>query len=189
MNDENNNNSQEILKLLDDEKIPYGYTGIVEWANGDKEWYLNGELHRTDGPAVENVNGDKEWWINGRRHRTDGPAREWSDESKEWYLNGKKHRTDGPVIEWPSGYKAWYLNGERHRTNGPAIEFANGDKWWYLNGIEVNPLFLKIPNCEKYVDYYLTILQTELVEHEEFLLKELKKQVESGIKLNETNQK
>jgi hypothetical protein len=27
--------------------------------NGDKCWYLNGKLHRTDGPAIEYANGDK----------------------------------------------------------------------------------------------------------------------------------
>jgi len=30
-----------------------------------KSWYLNGKLHREDGPAVEGVNGDKSWYING----------------------------------------------------------------------------------------------------------------------------
>ena len=49
-------------------------------------------------------------------------------------------------------------------------------------GIWANPLFFEIPNYEKYVDYYMAILQTELREHEEFLLKELKKRVESEIK-------
>jgi len=33
--------------------------------NDDKEWYLNGNLHREDGPAVESANGDKEWYLNG----------------------------------------------------------------------------------------------------------------------------
>ena len=38
------------------------------------DWYLNGELHRTDGPAVEYANGNKYWYLNGKFHRTDGPA-------------------------------------------------------------------------------------------------------------------
>ena len=29
------------------------------YENGDKEWYLNGKLHREDGPAVEDANGYK----------------------------------------------------------------------------------------------------------------------------------
>jgi len=34
--------------------------------NGDKYWYLNGKLHRTDGPALELINGDKHWYLNGK---------------------------------------------------------------------------------------------------------------------------
>ena len=30
--------------------------------------------HNEKGPAVEWYDGDKEWWINGMYHRTDGPA-------------------------------------------------------------------------------------------------------------------
>ena len=28
-------------------------------------WYQNGELHREDGPAIEWADGDKEFYING----------------------------------------------------------------------------------------------------------------------------
>ena len=80
--------------------------------NGTKEWYLNGELHREDGPAIEYRSGSKEWYLNGERHREDGPAIEYSSGSKAWYLNGKRHREDGPAIESSNGSKAWYLNGE-----------------------------------------------------------------------------
>ena len=78
--------------------------------NGDKSWYLNGKLHREDGPAIELANGDKSWWINDKRHREDGPA-----------------------IEWVNGYKSWHINDKLHREDGPAIELANGDKSWYIN--------------------------------------------------------
>jgi len=61
----------------------------LEYANGDKVWFLNGECHREDGPACEGANGTKKWFLNGECHREDGPACEWSDESKSWYLNGK----------------------------------------------------------------------------------------------------
>ena len=47
---------------------------LVECANGDKSWYLNGKLHREDGPAIERANGDKSWYLNGKLHREDGPA-------------------------------------------------------------------------------------------------------------------
>ena len=37
----------------------------IEYGDGTKEWYLNGKLHREDGPAIEWRDGDKEWWIKG----------------------------------------------------------------------------------------------------------------------------
>ena len=33
--------------------------------SGYKVWYLNGKLHREDGPAVEYPNGSKMWYLNG----------------------------------------------------------------------------------------------------------------------------
>jgi len=60
------------------------------YGNGDKRWYLNGETHRTDGPAVEYANGTKVWFLNNKRHRTDGPAIEYANGNKSWYLNGER---------------------------------------------------------------------------------------------------
>jgi hypothetical protein len=56
---------------------------------GTKYWYLNDELHREDGPAIEDAEGTKFWYFNGQRHREDGPAIDCSDGSKYWYLNDK----------------------------------------------------------------------------------------------------
>ena len=52
-----------------------------------KFWYLNGILHREDGPAVEYADGSKYWVLNGKLHREDGPAIEYVNGDKEWYLN------------------------------------------------------------------------------------------------------
>ena len=86
------------------------------YPNGHKEWYLDGKLHREDGPAFERANGHK-----------------------EWYLAGYLHREDGPAVEKANGNKEWYLNGRLHREDGPAFEFASGSKYWCLNGLEVDP--------------------------------------------------
>jgi hypothetical protein len=83
------------------------------YPNGTKEWYLDGELHREDGPAFEKANGHKEWWLNGKLHREDGPAREYANGTKEWWLNGKRHREVGPAVEWANGNKEWWLNNEK----------------------------------------------------------------------------
>ena len=57
---------------------------------GNKRWYLNGKLHREDGPAVEYADGDKFWYLNGKLHREDGPAEEFADGTKYWWLNNQK---------------------------------------------------------------------------------------------------
>ena len=36
-------------------------------ASGYVAWYLNGQYHREDGPAVEYANGDKEWYLNDEK--------------------------------------------------------------------------------------------------------------------------
>jgi hypothetical protein len=63
---------------------------VKVYADGSKYWYLNGNLHREDGPAVAHSGG-----------------------YKAWFLNGKRHREDGPAIERINGYKFWWLKGER----------------------------------------------------------------------------
>jgi hypothetical protein len=59
---------------------------------GNKYYYKDKQMtifHREDGPAVEYADGDKFWYINGKRHREDGPAMEYTDGAKFWYINGK----------------------------------------------------------------------------------------------------
>jgi hypothetical protein len=38
--------------------------GLYIDSNGNKHWFLNGERHRTDGPAVEFKDGTKLWYLN-----------------------------------------------------------------------------------------------------------------------------
>jgi hypothetical protein len=45
-------------------KLPNG--GELHEANGNKWWYLNDQLHRVDGPALDFPNR-KEWWLNGEQ--------------------------------------------------------------------------------------------------------------------------
>ena len=54
---------------------------------GHKMWYLHGQYHREDGPAVILATGSKVWYLNGKRHREDGPAVEWGNSFKQWWLN------------------------------------------------------------------------------------------------------
>ena len=57
--------------------------------------------------------GDKEWYLNGKLHRENGPAIEYPDGTKIWYLNGKLHRENGPAIEYADGDKWWFIDGVR----------------------------------------------------------------------------
>ena len=88
--------------------------GLITCPNGSKEWYLNDQRHREDGPAYEHPDGSKEWWLNGQLHRINGPAVEYSNGSKAWWLKGKRHRVDGPAYERPGGYKEWWFNDESY---------------------------------------------------------------------------
>jgi len=55
--------------------------------NGTKRWYLNGNLHRENGPAVEHADGTRYWCLNGYLHREDGPAIENADGTTEYWVN------------------------------------------------------------------------------------------------------
>jgi hypothetical protein len=112
---------------------------------GNKVWRNEkGELHREDGPAIEELKGYKAWYQNGKRHRIDGPAIEYSDGDKSWYIEGMKYteeeyyqklaEMDLPEIN-EDGDKVWKNEkGITHREKGPAIELASGSKFWYKNG-------------------------------------------------------
>ena len=77
--------------------------------------------------------GNKYWYLNDNLHREDGPAIEFADGSKAWYLNGELHREDGPAFEYADGYKSWYLNNKPYTEAGfkakmaPAKEMTVGE--------------------------------------------------------------
>lgn len=52
------------------------------------EWHCNGQLHRTDGPAIIWSSGATTWYFLGQKHRTDGPAHQYADGGQEWWING-----------------------------------------------------------------------------------------------------
>jgi hypothetical protein len=86
--------------------------------------------------TVERSDGNKEWFVDGKLHREDGPAIERADGTWEWYINGKK--LDPQPIKKEG---AWVFQdgfGQRHRTDGPAVIWTdpNGDRreeWWAEN--------------------------------------------------------
>jgi hypothetical protein len=82
------------------------------YKDGSQCWYLNGKLHREDGPAVIYPDGSQYWYLSGDLHREDGPAVIYPDGTKKWFLNDELHREDGPAIIWPDGSQEWWLNGK-----------------------------------------------------------------------------
>jgi hypothetical protein len=84
------------------------------------------------------IGKDKYHYVNGLLHREDGPAIEFASGALHWYSNDKIHRVGSPAIINPNGYAAWYIDGKRHREDGPAIEFSNGEKAWYINGVKID---------------------------------------------------
>jgi len=78
--------------------------------------------------------GTERWFLNGLLHRLDGPAVSWSDGEQRWYQDGQQHRLDGPAAISADGAEAWYLNGLLHREDGPAAIYSDGTRYWYLDG-------------------------------------------------------
>lgn len=74
-------------EVKDGKQTGQGYEKIV---NGkDNIWYrLNGQPHCADAPAVSLISGYEAWYINGKLHREDGPAIIWPDGRRECWLDG-----------------------------------------------------------------------------------------------------
>ena len=60
------------------------------YKDGYKEWVLNNQIHREDGPARMWLNGEKEWWLHGKLHRMGGPACEYTNHKNRWYMFGRR---------------------------------------------------------------------------------------------------
>ena len=75
----------------------------------------HGEINVGSNRYELHENGDKIWRNSaGQLHRTDGPAIEYADGTKWWYIHGQLHRTDGPAIERANGTKYWWFNDQQY---------------------------------------------------------------------------
>jgi hypothetical protein len=86
------------------------YKNGLNFIGRNQFWFLNGQLHREDGPAITYLDGTKEWFFNGKRHRKDGPAieRETINPNVFDIYNPKTGFHERESI----GYE-WYFNGEK----------------------------------------------------------------------------
>ncbi len=64
-------------------------SGLMVRADGTREWYRRGRLHREDGPAIELSDGSKGWAEDGVWHRVGGPAVELADGTTQSYIRGR----------------------------------------------------------------------------------------------------
>lgn len=100
------------------------FTGVIidsEFLFGYcKKHFVNGLLHKEEGPAIESLDGKVQiWYRNGVQHRDSGPSYIVRGERKYWFKDGKPHRVDGPAKEFyhppiRAGKHEYYLNGEEY---------------------------------------------------------------------------
>ena len=119
---------------------------IDYYKNGNKyceEYYINGEFHREDGPAIicyydnGNIYNEK-YYTNNKLHREDGPAVTYYYENgiiqyEKYYYNDKLHREDGPAIikHYNNGsikYEEYYINGKFVMTDEEVEKYINSAK-------------------------------------------------------------
>ena len=66
---------------------------------GTKRWYLNGELHRGDGPAVEYADGTKSWYLNDEIIVSTGPDIEKALFCLSAYLQDQQYLRDKQEVD------------------------------------------------------------------------------------------
>ena len=65
---------------------------VKVWSDGSKEWYLNGQRHREEGPAIGRADGSKYWYLNGRKLTEEEHRRQTQPQPT---CNGKTVEIDG----------------------------------------------------------------------------------------------
>jgi len=94
-----------MIEFESDMKIPGNFTGhCKDLMFGTEYWYVEGLLHRLDGPAILYQSGVKYWYKHGEKHREDGPCEEHYDGYKIYCLNGIYY-TEEEYYEHPLVFK------------------------------------------------------------------------------------
>ena len=84
---------------------------VKVYVSGSKYWYLNGKLHREDGPAIEYADGSKFWYLDGKRYS-----------EADWKKAVNPDSCDGKTVE---------IDGKKYR-----LTEIQGDKNGYFNFAE-----------------------------------------------------
>ena len=80
-------------------------TGQTEWLNS------HGQPHRLGAPAIITDGGTKFWFVNGLLHREDGPAVEYANGRTEFWLNGLPRKVLERSVPNPFGWVGGLLSG------------------------------------------------------------------------------
>lgn len=72
--------------------VPVKFTGVANFLkSGSTFYYVNGKFHRENNqPACISGKNRKVWWVDGQKHRTDGPAVIWEAEMPRFFLFGNE---------------------------------------------------------------------------------------------------
>jgi len=74
---------------------------------GDKYWFdRESRFHRINGPAIER-SGYTSWFLHGNLHREDGPAIVCPSGRREWWIHDKFQRRSGFFTENDRRHKRW----------------------------------------------------------------------------------
>ena len=79
-----------IVQIISQEEWNKICTGRFTTPGGDVKYYLNGLLHRIDGPAVITRDGTRMWYLFGKLDCPNGPAILYPNGTGRWYIDGKQ---------------------------------------------------------------------------------------------------
>lgn len=123
----------------------------------------DGEVHRVDGPALEDKEGTLGWYTHGRLHRVDGPAITASDGRGSWYKDGVLHRTDVCVMEHvdSKGVRQWSFYGVHesflYRFGSPPAVLGDGSVLWVVRNVlndNSYPTVSVVEHVDGYVEWF-----------------------------------
>jgi len=75
--------------IFNEDGVWHCETGPAIFGKGYEAWYINGQLHRLDGPSIINNDGSTMWYKDNKLHCESGPAASWPRQNLyEYYLEG-----------------------------------------------------------------------------------------------------
>lgn len=79
----------ETTFIFNDDGVWHCESGPAVYGKSYQAWYVNGLLHRLDGPAITNSDGSTMWYRDNKLHCESGPAASWPSKNHfEFYLEG-----------------------------------------------------------------------------------------------------